>query len=1103
MSQLAAYQIDGRPVTAEAFYASACDPARSIAVEACAGAGKTWMLVARIVRALLDGAAAQDILAITFTRKAAGEMRGRLNTELRRCAGLGDAGLVSTLRSWGLGETEARVRAPELRSLHARVTAQGRQVQLRTFHSWFSALLRGAPLTVLQELALPLSYELLENDKKAIPLVWPRFYAALAADGEARQAFFDSVAQHGRHQTLKALETALAKRVEFGLADAAGVTGRSVQRFDQLVPQLLGVERPEHALAGPEVKARWLAWAKQLGTEKNKTPQKAANAVVDAFAGDDRPDALPVRLEALRKAFFVASEHRLTNHLSKYPAAQEAEAELQPLLTARAQHAAWQHQQRMTRLARVLLACYADLKRERGWVDMNDLEAAARRLLGDAELSGWMQQRLDARVRHLLIDEFQDTNPLQWQALYGWLSAYSGTGSGEAPSVFLVGDPKQSIYRFRRAEPQVFKAAQAFVVQGLGGALLSCDHTRRCAQAVVQTLNAAMDAAVQGGEYLGFRAHTTHSEQTGAVLALPAVERLAKDGDADGDHEPEWRDSLNQPRVLPEEEGSAAREAEQVANWMAGEIAAGAPADRFMVLARKRSRLRLLHDALRERGIASEAPGETELIESPVVQDVVALLDVLVSPSHHLSLARALKSPLFGWRDDDLVALAMAVRAAERPDPSVAAKPTTKPGWWDVLRTVAQGEANEGFVALARTTLARLDLYRGWLNSLPPHDALSAMYEHGDVLARFASAVPASERGLTLACLRDLLAQALAQDGGRFLTPYRLVRVLKAGGIPASDAHQQGAVRLLTIHGAKGLEADTVLLLDTDSPPQKSETMGALVDWPAEEASPRRFVFLASEKAPPACAQGLLLAEQQARAVEELNALYVALTRAENRLVLSSFVPHKPGQSTTWWQRLQPLAVALNAPPAAATAVDPQTAFSLPELPVLEPERRRAEVPSAPEADERTRLGRAMHRLLQWRPTPLAGFDWGDEHVRAVTREFALPPAAANEALAMARRVVAGEAAWAWSEQLLTDWGNEVEVWHDGELLRLDRLVRRRDSGDWWVLDFKSADRPEQQAVLREQMARYHRALQVARPGHTVRLAFINATGRLIELDTP
>ena len=109
----------------------------------------------------------------------------------------------------------------------------------------------------------------------------------------------------------------------------------------------------------------------------------------------------------------VADEDRLTQHLRKFVPAQEAEALLQSLCAAARQHEAWQHHQRLLRLSRCLLAEYAALKRERGWVDMNDVEDAARRLLGDAELSGWLQQRLDARVRHLLIDEFQDTNPLQ------------------------------------------------------------------------------------------------------------------------------------------------------------------------------------------------------------------------------------------------------------------------------------------------------------------------------------------------------------------------------------------------------------------------------------------------------------------------------------------------------------------------------------------------------------------------------------------------------------------------------------------------------------------------------------------------------------------
>jgi ATP-dependent helicase/nuclease subunit A len=1133
MEHRAAYQIDGRQVSAEAFYAVACDPARSVAVEACAGAGKTWMLVSRIVRALLDGCPAQDILAITFTKKAAGEMRDRLNTELRRCAGLSDEELVEALRVRGVAHGEAQRRAADLRTLYQRVNALGRPVQVRTFHSWFAALLRSAPLTVLEELQLPAQYELLEDDARAITLVWPRFYTALMAAPGERQDFMDSVAQHGRHQTLKALEKVLQKRVEFALADPLGVVDASVEPFEARFPQYKGLPTPEAALMAAAARQRWLAWAKVLGGESNKTPQKASNAVVDAFALPDEPAHMPQRLAMLRKAFFVADEDRLTNHLTKFPAAQQAELELRDLCGASRQHEAWLHQQRMARLSRVLLQSYADLKRERGWVDMNDVEGAALRLLGDAELSGWMQQRLDARVRHLLIDEFQDTNPLQWQALYGWLSGYAGAGAGDAPAVFLVGDPKQSIYRFRRAEPQVFKAAQAFVVDGLAGALLSCDHTRRCAQGVVGVLNTAMRAAMDAGEYgNGFREHTTASSEPGAVLALPQVLRSQRDRAPTGHQdEPAWRDSLTTPRVLPEDTMSAL-EARQAADWVVAEIEAGQlQAENLMVLSRRRERLAWMHDALLERGIASEQPEKLDLCEAPVVQDVVALLDVLVSPRHDLSLARALKSPLFGWSDDALAQLArLRQHWTVRGDEPAA--PAVRPCWWEVVQrwgaasTDEQaaclqlngetGAALQSALALWSDTALRLSQYRDWVRQLPPHDALSAIYEHGDVLARFAQAVPASQRAAVLAQLRDLLTQALAQDGGRFLTAYRLVRALKAGGIPATPTHTPGAVRLLTIHGAKGLEAHTVLMLDTDSGASRPESMGVLVDWPGEAAAPNRFVFLASEKTPPACAAHVLALEQQARALEELNALYVALTRAEQRLVISSHEPHaRGGGAASWYQRLQALAALLDAPSAAevAAAEEGEEVFSLPCLPDLNrestivPKAQGAHGPAeeAPEDDLPARLGLALHRLLQWHPTAAAGdFDWSDTHASAVAREFALDPDQAQQAMDMARRTVSGDAAWVWDPAQVDHWGNEVELFHQGELLRLDRLVRRRatagEGAAWWVLDFKSAERPERQPELLAQMRRYREAVSVARPGAPLRMAFINPMGQLIEL---
>ncbi|MDP3254241.1 MAG: UvrD-helicase domain-containing protein [Hydrogenophaga sp.] len=1103
----AAYRSNGVLTSREAFYALACDPARSVAVEACAGAGKTWMLVSRILRALLDGCAAQDILAITFTRKAAGEMRDRLDSELRRWTNLSDVQLAAELRSRGLSESDALRRASEARGLHARVLAQGRTVQVRTFHGWFAALLRGAPLSVLQELHLPVQYELLEDDEKAVAQVWPRFYSALAASPSDRQDFMDSVAEHGRSQTANALKKALQKRVEFTLADAAGVVDASVEPVAALFPEFAAFDEPLQWLVRDARAASLLREAAQV-LARASAVTFAAKGVELARALDDANADLALDALLTQKGEARKFGEKIVG-IEAVRIAQELAMRAQ---AAHGQQAAWQHHQRMARLARVLLASFAELKRERGWVDMNDVEGAARRLLGDAELSGWLQQRLDARVRHVLIDEFQDTNPLQWQTLYGWLSAYAGAGSGEAPCVFLVGDPKQSIYRFRRAEPQVFKAAQAFVLEGLAGVLLSCDHTRRCAPAVVDVLNQAMTAAMQTGEYgSDFRAHTTESSADGAVLCLPQLPRSLREREEGEGEVGEWRDSLVTPRVLPDETMSAL-EARQAANWVATEIASGRVApDQIMVLSRRRERLAWMFEALRERGIASEQPEKLELGDAPAVQDVIALLDALVSNGHDLSLARALKSPLFLFSDDDLAQLAR-LRLLWAPPRLADGTSAARLSWWGVLQrygsqspeeqlTLAQSNPQRGRL---QDAALRLAIYRKWVNELPPHDALSAIYDHGDVLARFARTVPAAQRPAVLAQLRDLLGQSLALEGGRFLTPYRLVRALKAGGIRATPLHTPGAVRLLTIHGAKGLEAHTVLLLDTDTGGSRPESMGVLVDWPGEEAVPRRFVFLASEKNPPACATGALTVEQQARSLEELNALYVAITRAESRLVISSFEPHRREASATWYQRLQPLAQPLDAPEADHRSVATQLqglSCTLPRLPALTVELPPSPSPIEPSTDDTaTRVGLALHRLLQWRPTPAGTFSWNDDHTQAVAREFELDASQARDALVMANRIVQGEAAWAWDADLLDHWGNEVELFHQGALWRLDRLVRRRDSGEWWVLDHKSAVHPERQPELLAQMQRYRAAMAAARPGEPVRLAFINAQGRLIEV---
>ena len=1176
-----AYTHNGQSISAEAFYAIACDPRRNVAVEACAGAGKTWMLVSRMVRALLQDMRAdeqqqtqddpqtqghphaqsrvqpQEILAITFTKKAAGEMRERLYGWLEEFSRADDDKLLKELTDRGIdirnisqtGLEPNKVGREQLLNLYRSVLASGRPVQIRTFHSWFAALLRGAPVAALQQLGLPVTYELLEDDGPAKALVWRRFYTALLASPMLKADFEAMVQAYGRSQTHKALSSALDKRGEFSLADAAGSVTHSVMPFGQQFPEFNGLDQPGDALQSSQnhpIRALFISAAKALGAASAVTFSAAGSRLEIAITAGNLGDALAALLTK------EGTPRKFSEKIVGIDGIRTAQNAALRIAEAIGQQQAWDFQQRMLGLSRLLLAEFSALKFAHGWVDMNDVERAASLMLRDPVLSSWVQERLDARIRHLMIDEFQDTNPLQWQALSSWLESYAGAGGGRGgPSVFLVGDPKQSIYRFRRAEPQVFIAAQAFVRGALEGDLLACDHTRRSSRAVLDAVNTVMGEASSVDGYEGFRPHTSTSREQGSVLRLPPIERDADSRGDSGDSgdsvvknlsgfefqaevqgelpdaaiadadTPIWRDSLSTPRELLEETLQTLQ-ARQVAAWIASRLASPSKTSHtshtsktsqtshtsqtsqkplqpknIMVLSRKRAGLLPMQAELQALGIAAQIGEKTQLIECCEVLDIVALLDVLVSPQHDLSMARVLRSPLFNLHDDALVKLALAKLGENK-------------SWFDLLQ-------NDELLAPEFVGLgAKLSQYQQWVNQLPPHDALQAIYDAGDVLARFAAAAPAANRPGVLANLRALLHAALNLAGGRYATPYAFVRALKAGGLQAPIAVNADAVQLLTIHGAKGLEADTVVLLDLDTAPRKSDSMGVLIDWPAEAAAPQKFVFLPSESKPPACARALLATEQAARQREELNALYVALSRACNTLVLSSITPYAPA-SRSWWQRLHGLATPVTAVAAAGRAGNPavdsssgstainNTApaeFTLAELPDL-PQHARAvpQKPSPAEAaaddSDAARIGKAMHRLLEWG-------DVGDADLLSrVAREFALGSQQAQSAQVMARQIRRGAAAWAWDDSLVSWQGDEVELWVCGQLRRIDRLVQRKDDGHvghWWVLDYKSSHQPERQGELLAQMRNYRDAVQLIYPESVVKAAFLTSAGGVVEV---
>ncbi len=1115
-----AYEINAVPVSPQAFYALACDPARSVAVEACAGSGKTWMLISRILRALLDGAAAHEILALTFTKKAAGEMRERLYDALAGFVHASDAALSEELSIRGISQDKVAMSLSNghslLRNLYQNVLQGGRGVNIRTFHAWFATLLRTAPLGLLERLGLPASYELMQDDQEARALAWRSFYVQLeGSTPEAktlRQIYNQLVQAQGRFNAEKALEGVLTRRVECALADAAGKLDGSVAHFSALYTEFAGLDAPLELLTTNRDHRQKL-WdaAKLLGAYDGKIPQTQASLLEKALTGSDMHAALAALLTQ------AGTPRKFSDKIAGIEHIRVAQDLALRVATAQAQHTAWQYHHAVVQLGRALMQEFAQVKRMRGWVDMGDIEQAATFMLSDQQVSGWVQERLDSRVKHLLIDEFQDTNPLQWQSLYAWLASYSGAG-GSHPSVFIVGDPKQSIYRFRRAEPQVFVAAQAFIRQGLGGDVLSCDHTRRNAQRVIEVVNAVMAAPQDTPDgaktepasqaMQGFRRHTSASDFAGEVLQLPLIPRQEK---AAFEARRVWRDTLTEPRY-EEEEQLAIQECAQAAHWIAQQIADGAQPNSFMVLARKRSRLREMHAACQALGIPSHIGESTSLMDCPEVQDVVALLDALVS-AHDLSLAQALKSPLFGASDTDLVDIALAVQAMAQDNGGV------RPSWWSVLERASGLESCADDVSLSATntlhiseqlkTISRrhwpnLLRFKTWVSSLPPHDALAAIFHETDALARYGGAAPAAQRSAVQANLRALLAASLALDGGRFNSAYRLVRTLKNGVVDAPSSHAPLAVQLLTVHGAKGLEAHTVLLLDAHAASPKGESMSALIDWPAAQAAPERCAFMLREAAPPPSLVALLDAEKAARTREETNALYVAMTRAQQRLVISAMQPFRENDAS-WWMRVAPFAQAVEVQKtpilqhpqgsgmaiAAAQSVNTfafkKISYKLANVTV---ETSSIAIKNKVNIDtENSRVGQAMHKLLEWRNA---------SRVAEVAAMYTLDNAQAERAQSMASAMLCSEAAWVWDDAQLSWQGDEVPMQLGGASLRLDRLVQRLDTGDWWVIDYKSAAHPEQQADLRIQLTAYAQAVQSAYPTALVHAAFISSQGALV-----
>ena len=1093
------------PDSSSSLILRALDPSRSVVVEACAGSGKTWLLASRIVRLLLAGVAPGEILAITFTRKAAREIEERVVDWLHFLATGGTAQVAAFLAERGVATgagDEAALRTA--RGLYERVLTAQPGLAVNTFHGWFLQLVDAAPLSA--NLA---GATLVESDSRLFDELWQSFAAGLqkTPEGEVTQAFVRLLDELGLDSTRRLIRRALDRRSEwlaFG-DDESDVAGKVVAA---LRGQLCAGE-PGQALADFFVADWTLDFQAYLGfleMSELKGDQDAATNLRTALLETERTPCFAAVRSVLLTRENTLRARKPTKALDKRHTPEGAARFLDLHAQLGARLLDCLERQRAERILAfnqsacavfsAFLAHVDEFKKARRQIDFADAEWNVLRLLRDEQTAAFLQARLDARYKHVLLDEFQDTNPLQWQILLAWLDAYS---DAVRPRVFLVGDPKQSIYRFRRAEPRLFSVAADFLDLGFGAVRCEQDATRRNARPIIDVVNAL---------FLGVPEFSPFREQSSFAGNLPGrVELLPLCGKAEEEEKENvaerarLRDPLTEPEVEPEDlrlrqeaECVAARIGEMVGVWRIEDKGVdGRLRPRvlrygdIMLLVRTRTNLACYERALTAAGIPFDAGSRGGLLGALEVRDIVALLEFLVTPVADLKLAHTLRSPVFACSDEELMTLVARHEVS----------------WWQRLQAlVEEGGASPRLVRAA----SLLGEWLGAADRLPAHDLLDRVFHQGEVIERYRLAAPPAANASVEANLRALLLLALDLDGGRYPSLPRFIDELRdLRDADVNDAPDEGAiegqgvdagrVRILTIHGAKGLEAPVVWLLGANAAPRAQEAWDVLVDWPPEAPSPRHFSFYGRKEDRGVARQPLFDIECAAAKREELNLLYVAMTRAR-QVFLASGIEHGKERGETPYRLLEAALAKLGSQGGYGDTLPVYEAASS-DRPVSEVPAAVARLPAVgvrrrlPEAAER--FGILLHALLERHTGSGAAEGWW--------RTLGFDDSEYRRVLPVAERLFAAEALQRFFDPRCyrRAW-NEIDLTNGkGELQRVDRLVEFDEA--FWVLDYKSSGRDTVRFEdYRTQVAAYCRAVAEVFPGRTVRGALIFSDASLLEV---
>jgi ATP-dependent helicase/nuclease subunit A len=869
---------------------AAADPRHSAWVAAHAGAGKTHTLANRVTRLLLADAEPAKILCLTFTRAAAAEMQHRLFRQLGEWSMLPDAELARKIKEIGseLGGPEELKKA---RRLFAKALETPGGLKILTIHAFCQNLLSRFPL----EAGVPTSFKVLDEQTSRELLAQSRARVLeRAGEGDAPRA---AALAHLMTETSEA-------RLQAVLDAALGTDRRKLERYlqslgaepDSLRLSLRRAHRADEVMSAVEIMS---AFCTSLRADEDLlrtlVTWLASGGKTDVLRADDVAQALERKLafEAYRhfREFFLTQkgEQRKTIATKKLTDAQPAlTAQLNALaqrfwdaeMRRRAAYAAGLAEAALT-IADAAQREYASAKRNRGALDYDDLIVETLRLLERSDAASWVLYKLDGGLDHILIDEAQDTSPEQWEIVRRLSEEFfAGEGRELATprTLFAVGDEKQSIFSFQGADPSQFDVNRRFFIARAADAghpfadepLTTSRRSTPEVLTFVDTVFAPPETrsglTADGAE---LRHNAMRSTAKGRVELWPTHK-------PSNEPEPDyWRPVDVESEVSPVTQ-LAAELARQIEHWIGkvtlpGHSAAIRAGDIMILLPRREPFGTEIIRHLKERRVPVAGADRIRLTEQIAIMDLIALGRFVLLPEDDYNLAALLRSPLCGVSEDELFSLSHQRKGT----------------LWSAL------QRSQGVTAPLAAA----------------HDFLSEMFARADFMPPFefySHALIVRDMRLRLLkrlgheandAIDEFLSLSFTYESANTPSLEGFLHWIERGGAEIKRDMERGRdeVRVMTVHGAKGLEADIVILPDTASIPEPITNKGHLLY--TEDG----VLFPIAEAWAPDAVKAAKAGAQRGAMEEHRRLLYVALTRAKDRLYVCGFEGKRGVRPGSWY----------------------------------------------------------------------------------------------------------------------------------------------------------------------------------------------------------